>query len=587
MSKKENGTEKKQKKTHALRVGMMAKIMIPVLSLAIISLIVVFTLQWMINIMYDVADQISEDVVTCEQAFGQINTAYANAQGYMNSIKAETDPTKAEGVREGMNLQFDTIEENLELFKKHTTDKEELALIDDIKTLTDQCRTLLNAQADEAIYGTPVPANVIQDGLNIQFLTDLNQLNEATQKVADAADVQLDSMKALSMRVIICVTITILLLMFVVLFITIRLIVTPVRKSSKELGGMVDDVNNEAADLTKRINIYQKDEVGTLVEGVNTFIAALQGVIAGIRGSATQLDSTFATVTGSVENVNGNATDISSVMQELTATMEEVAANLSNVNDKVDGAGTGMEEISEKSREILSYAGEMQSRAQQLEQTAVDNKVSTEGMMEDILGTLSQAIENSKSVEEVNALTDEILNISSQTNLLALNASIEAARAGEAGRGFAVVADEIRQLADSSRETANNIQEINTKVVAAVNDLAKSSQRIVTYINENVLKDYDGFVDSGHQYRADADYINGMMENFTVSIAELRGVMNDIVTNVNDVSSAVEEGAEGVAHAADNTAELVGELGNITSEIAESNRVVEELSGQTKRFINA
>ena len=278
---------------------------------------------------------------------------------------------------------------------------------------------------------------------------------------------------------------------------------------------MVDEVNNAAADLTKRISVNQKDEIGSLVEGVNTFIEALQNVIAGIRDSSVHLNSAFAAVTDSVTSVNGNATDISAVMEELSATMEEVSATLANVNERVERAGQGMDCISEQSEHILHYASEMQDRATQLENTAVTNKDTTSTMIQEILSTLQQAIENSKSVAEVNALTDEILNISSQTNLLALNASIEAARAGEAGKGFAVVADEIRVLADSSRETAGNIQQINAKVVTAVEELVKNSENIVTYINENVLKDYDGFVDSGHKYRADADYINEVMYSFS------------------------------------------------------------------------
>ena len=425
-----------------------------------------------------------------------------------------------------------------------------------------------------------------ETGYNTKILTYISELDKLIQADDKEAKAALEQAKTLS-NVTIAGSIVFTILIFViVVLVSVHLIVTPVKKSSKELEDMVAEVNNAAADLTKRISINQKDEIGSLVEGVNTFIEALQNVIVGIRDSSVHLNSAFAAVTDSVTSVNGNATDISAVMEELSATMEEVSATLANVNERVERAGQGMERISEQSEHILHYASEMQDRATQLENTAVTNKDTTSTMIQEILSTLQQAIENSKSVEEVNALTDEILNISSQTNLLALNASIEAARAGEAGKGFAVVADEIRVLADSSRETAGNIQQINAKVVTAVEELVKNSENIVTYINENVLKDYDGFVDSGHKYRADADYVNEVMTSFTDSVEYLRQTMNEVVENVNDVSSAVEQGAEGVANAAENTTQLVGEMETIMKEIDDSNQNISDLSTQTKRFIN-
>ena len=93
---------------------------------------------------------------------------------------------------------------------------------------------------------------------------------------------------------------------------------------------------------------------------------------------------------------------------------------------------------------------------------------------------LNRAIEDSNSVNQVNSLTDDILNIASQTNLLALNASIEAARAGDAGRGFAVVATEISQLAAASQEAANRIQQINSVVTQAVHNLADNACLLYT-----------------------------------------------------------------------------------------------------------
>ncbi len=486
-----------------------------------------------------------------------------------------------------MDEAYERMTENIAIFKKKAQSKEEVQLLDDLEQKLEKRYAFLSAQIDQVLYGMEIPEDLVEaEKFNAPIMGDIYQLQQLTQEDMKESQQTLKTAKRFTDLATVGSIVIISAMFVVVLLVSMRLIITPVKKSSKELIGMVDDVNNAAADLTKRISIYQKDEVGSLVEGVNTFIEALQGVIAGIRGSAENLDTAFSSVADSVGVVNGNATDISAVMEQLSATMEEVSATLSSVNGKVDHAGGKMDQISERSGEILQYATEMQNRAKQLEDMAVQNKNTTENMMEEILGTLKQAIDNSKSVEEVNALTDEILSISSQTNLLALNASIEAARAGEAGRGFAVVADEISQLADSSRMAANNIQEINGKVVAAVNDLAKNSEVIINYINENILKDYDGFVDSGHQYSADSDYINDMMTEFTGAVVQLKKMMSEIVENVNDVSTAVEQGAEGVANAAENTSQLVGELDTITGEIEESNRVIEELSGQTRRFVN-
>ena len=475
---------------------------------------------------------------------------------------------------------------SIEVFEKYAYSKSEKQTLTDLQDTLKTMYAYQQAQMQNAVYGTEIPEDikVAETGYNtkiLSYISELDKLIQADEKEAKAA---LEQAKTLS-NVTIAGSIVFTIFVIVVL-VSVHLIVTPVKKSSKELGDMVDEVNNAAADLTKRISVNQKDEIGSLVEGVNTFIEALQNVIAGIRDSSVHLNSAFAAVTDSVTSVNGNATDISAVMEELSATMEEVSATLANVNERVERAGQGMDRISEQSEHILHYASEMQDRATQLENTAVTNKDTTSTMIQEILSTLQQAIENSKSVEEVNALTDEILNISSQTNLLALNASIEAARAGEAGKGFAVVADEIRVLADSSRETAGNIQQINAKVVTAVEELVKNSENIVTYINENVLKDYDGFVDSGHKYRADADYINEVMTSFTDSVDHLRQTMNEVVENVNDVSSAVEQGAEGVANAAENTTQLVGEMETIMKEIDDSNQNISDLSTQTNRFIN-
>lgn len=566
----------------------MAKIVTPVAAMALVTLVTVSGLRMAVQNLYNQGMMISEQIVSCVDAAGALDTDYTKMQSYTSNAIHEPSEQTIGGYSDALDQAYGRIVKNIEVFKKYANSSKEKETVLDLHEKLKGMYAYQQAQMQNAVYGTEIPEEVlaVESGYNTGILSDIWELEKMIQADEKEAKAALKQAKILS-NIAIAGSIAFTVLIFIiVVLISVRLIVTPVKKSSKELGDMVDEVNNAAADLTKRISVNQKDEIGSLVEGVNTFIEALQNVIARIRDSSVHLNSTFAAVTDSVTSVNGNATDISAVMEELSATMEEVSATLANVNERVEKAGTGMDRISEQSEHILTYATEMQDRATQLEDTAVSNKDTTSAMIQEILGTLQQAIENSRSVEEVNALTDEILNISSQTNLLALNASIEAARAGEAGKGFAVVADEIRVLADSSRETAGNIQQINAKVVAAVGDLAKNSENIVTYINENILKDYDGFVESGHKYRADADYINEVMTSFTESVDHLRQTMDEVVENVNDVSTAVEQGAEGVTNAAENTSQLVGEMDTIMKEIDESNNIISELSTQTNRFIN-
>ncbi len=568
--------------------GMMTKIITPVATMALVTMVTVMGLRMSVQNLYNQGMMISNQIVACVDAAGALDTDYTKMQSYTSNVVNEPDAEKLNGYSKALDQAYERMENSIEVFEKYAYSKSEKQTLTDLQDTLKTMYAYQQAQMQNAVYGTEIPEDVkvAENGYNTKILSCISELEKLIQADEKEAKAALEQAKTLSNVTIAGSIVFTILIFIIVVLVSVRLIVTPVKKSSKELGDMVDEVNNAAADLTKRISVNQKDEIGSLVEGVNTFIEALQHVIAKIRDSSVHLNSSFAAVTDSVTSVNGNATDISAVMEELSATMEEVSATLANVNERVERAGQGMDRISEQSEHILHYATEMQDRATQLENTAVTNKDTTSTMIQEILSTLQQAIENSKSVEEVNALTDEILNISSQTNLLALNASIEAARAGEAGKGFAVVADEIRVLADSSRETAGNIQQINAKVVTAVEELVKNSENIVAYINENVLKDYDGFVDSGHKYRADADYINEVMTSFTDSVEHLRQTMDEVVENVNDVSTAVEQGAEGVANAAENTTQLVGEMETIMKEIDNSNQNISDLSTQTNRFIN-
>ena len=178
----------------------------------------------------------------------------------------------------------------------------------------------------------------------------------------------------------------------------------------------------------------------------------LQDIFKMIVSNSNKMEEVVGEVRDSMVTSNGSVSDLSALTEELSATMEEMSANASVINASTESVKEDVDQIAERTSEINAYSKEMKEHADSMEASARENMESTGVKVNEILTVLNKAIEDSKSVNQVNNLTNDILNIASQTNLLALNASIEAARAGEAGKGFSVVATEISQLASASQD---------------------------------------------------------------------------------------------------------------------------------------
>lgn len=366
--------------------------------------------------------------------------------------------------------------------------------------------------------------------------------------------------------------------------IVVRTIASPAKKASGHLNQIVEKIQKDEGDLTERIVVKTQDEVGQLVSGVNGFIEQLQSLMRKLKGESARMMESADNITNRVNDSNENVNSVSAAMEQLAASMEEVSVSLEQITN-------GSNDIYKKAQVLAGRAGngaelveEIKVRAQSVRQDAVDSKAAASKMITEIRVMLEEAVKESKSVGRINELTGDILDISSQTNLLALNASIEAARAGEAGKGFAVVADEIRVLADNSRDAANNIQNISNMVTTAVEKLAQNAENMLQFIDEDVMKDYDGFVDVANNYQHDAEDMDIILTEFASGATEMQTIMQHINVGINDISTTVDESAKGVSNVAENTGSLVAAMAHIQQETQNSQSISRELCDEVERF---
>lgn len=370
----------------------------------------------------------------------------------------------------------------------------------------------------------------------------------------------------------------------VAVFIVMRYVIKPIKSAEQEITEIITGINNSQGDLTKRITITSNDEIAALGNGINEFMSTLQRILYTITDNSGKMEKIVAEVLGSVHTSNDSASDLSAVTEELAATMQEVSNSVNAINTNAEQVSKEVNDIADKTGEINGYSKTMKSHADEMESAARTNMEQTNQKVSEILEVLGQAIEDSKSVDQVDSLTNDILSISSQTNLLALNASIEAARAGEAGRGFAVVANEISDLADSSRVAANNIQQINQIVNAAVHNLAENANGLVVYMKEVILPQFENFVDEGNQYKENASYIESTMNDFNEKTDSLNEAVSKIAQSINYITESIEEGVRGVTGAAESTQNLVYDMDNISNRMDENQRIAGDLQKETSIF---
>ena len=534
--------------------------------------------------------EISDNYAQSIALLGSISADFESLNQVIYAYALSEDSSKMNSLTSKAESLMERIADTCMQFEQNLDEGEETKSYNNFMSLYNQYITYFNQvlEHSNSNNGDQATAMVNREITNIssQLEVSIAHMTQANNSGMEQAKEEQARIYNASKSTTIAIMIVAVIGVVLAIIVTTAEIAKPLEKMQNELNEIVDGIKNNAGDLTKRVTTVGRDEIGQLGRGVNVFIDTLQDTMKQIKDSTDSLNNIVANVISKVGTANDDSNNISAVMEELSASMEEVASTITNIETNTTDADSDIVELASSSQELLDYAVDMHKRAEELEHKAVANKQSTSDVVNEIIGKLQNAIEGSRSVERVNELTDEILNISSQTNLLALNASIEAARAGDAGRGFAVVASEISKLAESSRTAANNIQTINNMVVEAVKELTGSADQIVSYINDNILPDYDGFVNSGKQYNEDAVHVNVTVNSFNEMSSKIRKLMTEITDSIRGISTAIDESANGVSSAALNTGDVVKDIVAIASEMDNNKDIADMLGTQARRFTN-
>ncbi len=409
----------------------------------------------------------------------------------------------------------------------------------------------------------------------IEALIEYNS-NAAKESVEDANSTYARSITILVTVAVIAGSISVLIGLFMAGAIT---------KPIKIAVGVTNAI--ASGDLTVVVDkkfLERRDEIGELAKGVKGMQDGLIETVEGIKSAAVNLGEQVTDTNETLSALNDKIADTSAATEELSASMEETGASSEEMNATAVEIEHAVETVAEKAEDGAAKSGEIHNRAGELGQRIKESIKKSNNVFNEIKVSLEKALDDSKAVNEINALADAILGITSQTTLLALNASIEAARAGEAGRGFAVVANEISALADNSKNTVTQIQAVTKVVMSAVNNLASSSNNLLNFVASDVMSDYKGMEDTALSYTEDATYVSDLTNDLSATAEELLASVQVLMRSISEVSSAAQEGARTTTTVAEQTSDVSMGASNIVDNMKQTQHTSDELTALVDKF---
>jgi len=532
-------------------------------------------------------DHLSQIYIRLVKSEGIISADFQRVQNYVNLYYYVIDTEAEDFVVEALEGALNSVNEEIGVMSQYIQSSAEEDFITNFNTYSSALKEYITYVEDIVSSGSRDKLMNLGK-VQPQYVQAIDSAQEAFDIVSDEKLLQVENMSTTRINKAYRIDLILLILFIgvigVVAWVSYIAIAKPARQSEEQIQDMVKQIQENEGDLTKRIPVRSKDEIGRISNGVNAFIEQLQSIVKKLKIEAVNLETSADKVYSEINASNKRANSVSMAMEEMSANMEEISASLVQI---VKGSKSVLRDscsMNDKVKEGVILVKDIKENASELHKSTLESKKHTNTIMEEIRTKLDEALEESRHVEEINELTKEIINITNQTNLLSLNASIEASHAGEAGKGFTVVANEIRVLADSSAQTANNIQIISNMVTSAVKKLSKSAEDMLQFIDSKVIKDYNQFAEVVGQYVKDADTVKYMLDDFGNSTNCINQIVENISTGINNISTAVDESTKGVAEVTANAVELAEVFTQIQQETQQSRMISQQLKDEVNHF---
>ena len=521
----------------------------------------------------------------------KMQVCFQQVQLYSNLCYTSYGTANESTMQDSLQTKIDELRTDVEVMsaKAQEIDSEE------INTAMEELARAMNNFVDycQGIYDTSVARSNVKCGALVNGMYDFVVV---VDKRVESFQEELDTLNATvarhsAIRISGTTTFNYVLLVVVAIFviavqfILAQTIAKPAKSAKKQLEELSQTIKDGHGELHRRIHIKSNDEIGDLCDGVNDFVGILEEVMGTITTVSGNVNTSIGMINQGIETSNENASNISAVMEELASSMDMVSSSAAQTAQGTADVDNAVADMADATKEGHDFVAEVKERAVEARKGAQSRcQVINENISRQ-KDVMSSAIDESRKVKDIESLTEDILSIAAQTNLLALNASIEAARAGEAGKGFAVVAEEIRQLADSSKETANNIQGISAGVIAAVERLIDNSSELMEFVGTDIVEDFHKFEQIADSYDNDADKMGEMIEDYGEKAELIKATTAEMTNNVNDIASTVGQCAEGIESAAKDTCTLVNLILDIKGQSDDNTSNMETLSDETKRFV--